>query len=263
MSDQCSCWARLLLQARALLTKQPLPRTGRAPPPKTTAGLHPHWTASTGKWEFRAASSTVSASGSPIRPSTDLQSLWINCIFQGLIKLSWASAWRGTNWHLQRFLKPAVDITVPAAFSCIDPMPDLWNPWWLLTLEAYWSFPRELQDSLCSQVQLPVPPGEPISSQRAGAEQMFCVWFRILKKKALFCLILLFLILWLLLRSWQSTLHFLTCLIKDYLAMRKQIYSYYFLTEKCLMCNAKTRLGHFKYHGPKSRMLTYWIFSEP
>lgn len=135
---------------------------------------------------------------------TDLQSLWINCIFQGLIKLSWASAWRGTNWHLQHFLKPAVDITVPAAFSCIDPMPDLWNPWWLLTLEAYWSFPRELQDSLCSQVQLPVPPGEPISSQRAGAEQMFCVWFRILKKKkkALFCLILLFLILWLLLRSW-------------------------------------------------------------
>lgn len=184
MSDQCSCWAGLLLQARALVTKQPLPRTGRAPPPKTTAGLHPHWTASTGKWEFRAASSTVSASGSPIRPSTDLQSLWINCIFQGLIKLSWASAWRGTNWHLQRFLKPAVDITVPAAFSCIDPMPDLWNPWWLLTLEAYWSFPRELQDSLCSQVQLPVPPGEPISSQRAGAEQMFCVWFRILKKKS-------------------------------------------------------------------------------
>lgn len=115
---------------------------------------------------------------SSIRPSMGPKSLWINCIFQGLIKLSWASAWSGgTNWHLQRFLKPAVDITVPAAFSCIDRMPDLWNPSWRKRLQAYWSFPWKLQDSLCSQVQLPVPPGEPISSQRAGAEQMFCVWF--------------------------------------------------------------------------------------
>jgi hypothetical protein len=91
-----------------------------------------------------AASYSISPISSPVGPGRDLPSLWINCIFQGLIKLSWASAWRGTNWHLQSFLKPAVDITVPAAFSCIDPMPDLWNPWWLLTLEAYWSFPREL-----------------------------------------------------------------------------------------------------------------------
>lgn len=187
VSDQCSCWSRLLLESQASSSQATAAvalaacSSGQGEPSHLKSWLVciRTSTALEGKWELGAASYSISAISSPIRPSTAPQSLWINCIFQGLIKLSWASAWRGTNWHLQHFLKPAVDITVPAAFSCIDPMPDLWNPWWLLTLEAYWSFPRELQDSLCSQVQLPVPPGEPISSQRAGAEQMFCVWFRI------------------------------------------------------------------------------------
>lgn len=183
--------ASLLLKSHVSSNKPPskaashhmLFRTGWTHPRKSCFLCILTETALKGEMGIQRCQLQYSPISSPIRPGRDLPSLWINCIFQGLIKLSWASAWRGTNWHLQRFLKPAVDITVPAAFSCIDPMPDLWNPWWLLTLEAYWSFPRELRDSLCSQVQLPIPPGEPISSQRAGAEQMFCMWFRILKKK--------------------------------------------------------------------------------
>lgn len=150
--DQCSAGPSSRRSHKWVLTNpskaasyRRLFRTGWAHPRKIMFALHPNWSSfKGGKWEFSAASYSISPISSPVGPARDLPSLWINCIFQGLIKLSWASAWRGTNWHLQGFLKPAVDITVPAAFSCIDPMPDLWNPWWLLTLEAYWSFPREL-----------------------------------------------------------------------------------------------------------------------
>lgn len=56
VSDQCSCWARLLLQSQASSDKaaaavllQQLLRTGPTPPPKIMACLHPNRTALKGE----------------------------------------------------------------------------------------------------------------------------------------------------------------------------------------------------------------------